>query len=54
MGLPPYLLAKGELVSGFRAGAPVAVGGPELTGYRRSIAGGLYGQPGTPCADRIK
>lgn len=48
-GTPPYLLAKGASAGSFRAGAPISGWGPELPGYDRSIAGGLYGQPGQRC-----
>ncbi|KAI7845590.1 hypothetical protein COHA_000877 [Chlorella ohadii] len=53
-GIPPYLLVKGTAAGSFRAGAPVSAWGPPLPGYDRKTAGGLYGQPGTPCADRFK
>lgn len=52
-GIPPYLLAKGASAGSFQAGAPMSAWGPQLPGYDRSAAGGLYGQPGTPCPDRL-
>ncbi|PRW59527.1 Serine threonine- kinase CTR1 [Chlorella sorokiniana] len=47
-GWPPAVLAKGNSIP-FVAGAPVAVTGPEVPGFTRRIARGLFGQPGYTC-----
>ncbi len=48
---PPVLLAKGEEAGGFTAGTPLAAWAPNTPGFTRYIGGGLFGQPGTPCAN---
>ena len=53
-GGPPFLLAKGGAADGFTAGVPIlAPPGPELPGYTRFVAAGLWAQPGYPCQQSL-
>ena len=54
-GGPPYVLTKGDAANGMTAGVPIsAAPGPEIPGYTRYIASGLYGQPGYKCNSSIQ
>lgn len=54
-GGPPWVLAKGDAAGGFTAGVPLSARpGPELPGYTRYIASGLFGQPGYKCNSTIQ
>lgn len=52
-GWPPSLVSEGPGIA-FTGGSPIAVNGPEVQGYRRELATGLWGQPGFSCNDTLK
>lgn len=52
-GWPPAVISKGEGVA-FTGGSPIAVLGPQVPGFRRELASGLWGQPGFSCNDTLK
>ena len=52
-GWPPSLISKGPGVA-FTGGSPIAVTGPEVPGFSRYLATGLWGQPGFACNGTLK
>ena len=52
--LPAAHAAQGPQAVNFTTGAPLAVGGPLLPGFKRLMGTGLFGQPGYPCAGSLQ
>ena len=46
---PPPCTLQGPEAANFTAGSPLAVGGPEVPGFRRYLGTGLFGQQGYTC-----
>jgi hypothetical protein len=54
VGWPPGLISKGPEAANFTTGSPIAAGGPQLSGFKRLMGTGLFGQPGYPCPGSLQ